>query len=87
MVEGEFDRVVPRERALLTEDDLRAGVVPGLVEAGFAVFCINSRWLGNDSTLIHEIVLLDVAAGLRAVRSRFTSIAALPSLNSVSAPW
>jgi hypothetical protein len=46
-------------------------LVPGLVEAGFAVFCENSRWLGNDSTLIHEQVLLDVAAGVAAMRRRF----------------
>jgi len=46
-------------------------VVPGLVEAGYAVLCENSRWLGNDSTLIHEQVLLDVAAGVAAMRERF----------------
>ena len=49
-------------------------LVPGLVEAGFAVLCINSRWLGNDSTLIHEVVLLDVAAALRAIRPRFSRV-------------
>ena len=49
-------------------------LVPGLVEAGFAVLCINSRWLGNDSTLIHEVVLLDVAAALRAIRARYSRV-------------
>jgi hypothetical protein len=49
-------------------------LVPGLVEAGFAVLCINSRWLGNDSSLIHEVVLLDVAAALRAVRPRYSRV-------------
>jgi hypothetical protein len=49
-------------------------LVPGLVEAGFAVLCINSRWLGNDSTLIHEVVLLDVAAAMRAIRSRYARV-------------
>ncbi len=49
-------------------------VVPGLLEAGFAVLCINSRWLNNDATLIHEQVLLDVAAGLDAVRSRYERV-------------
>jgi hypothetical protein len=49
-------------------------LVPGLVEAGFAVLCINSRWLGNDSTLIHEVVLLDVAAALRAIRPRYPRV-------------
>ncbi len=52
-------------------------LVPGLVEAGFAVLCINSRWLGNDSTLIHEVVLLDVAAALRAVRARYARVVLL----------
>jgi hypothetical protein len=52
-------------------------LVPPLVEAGFAVLCVNSRWLGNDSTLIHEVVLLDVAAGLRAVRGRFSRVVLL----------
>jgi hypothetical protein len=49
-------------------------LVPALLEAGFAVLCINSRWLGNDSTLIHEVVLLDVAAALRAIRPRFSRV-------------
>ena len=49
-------------------------LVPGLVEAGYAVLCINSRWLGNDSTLIHEVVLLDVAAALRAIRPRYPRV-------------
>ncbi len=48
--------------------------VPGLVEAGFAVLCINSRWLNNDATLIHEIVLLDVAAGIAAARERYDRV-------------
>ncbi len=51
--------------------------VPGLVEAGFAVLCVNSRWLNNDATLIHERVLLDVAAGLGAVRERFDRVVLL----------
>jgi hypothetical protein len=49
-------------------------MVPALVEAGFAAFCQNSRWLGNDATLIHERLLLDVAAGLRAMRERFDRV-------------
>jgi hypothetical protein len=49
-------------------------LVPGLLEAGFAVLCINSRWLGNDSTLIHEQVLLDVAAALRGIRARYSRV-------------
>ncbi|HYB99688.1 MAG TPA: hypothetical protein VEC57_11220 [Candidatus Limnocylindrales bacterium] len=49
-------------------DFLRHYAVPGLLEAGFAVLTQNSRWVGNDSTLIHEQALLDVAAGMRALR-------------------
>ena len=48
--------------------------VPGLVEAGFAVLCINSRWLNNDATLIHERVLLDAAAGLAVARHRYERV-------------
>jgi hypothetical protein len=49
-------------------------LVPGLVEAGFAVLCINSRWLNNDATLLHEVVLLDAAAGLAAARARYERV-------------
>jgi hypothetical protein len=49
--------------------------VPALLEAGFAVLCQNSRWLNNDATLIHERVLLDVAAGLAAARERYERVA------------
>jgi hypothetical protein len=48
--------------------------VPGLVERGVAVFCENSRWLNNDATLVHEQVLLDVAAGVRAMRERYDRV-------------
>jgi hypothetical protein len=49
-------------------------LVPGLVEAGFAVLCINSRWLNDDATLIHERVLLDAAAGVAAARARYERV-------------
>jgi hypothetical protein len=49
-------------------------VTPGLVDAGLAVLNVTSRWLNNDATLIHEQVLLDVAAGLAAARSRFDRV-------------
>jgi hypothetical protein len=52
-------------------------IVPGLVEAGFAVFCENSRWLNNDATLIHERVLLDVAEGVKWVRERYERVVLL----------
>src|SRR3954469_25241989 len=49
-------------------------VTPGLLDAGIAVLTVNSRWLNNDATLIHEQVLLDVAAGVAAVRDRYERV-------------
>lgn len=49
-------------------------VVPGLIESGIAVLTVNSRWLNNDATLIHEQVLLDVAAGVGAARARYDRV-------------
>ena len=49
-------------------------LVPELVEAGYAVFCQNSRWLRNDMMLVHEVALLDVAEGVRAMRERFDRV-------------
>ena len=55
-------------------DFSRHYAVPFLVDAGFAVLCQNSRWLGSDATLVHEQVVLDVAAGVRAMRDRFDRV-------------
>ena len=52
-------------------------VTPALLEAGYAVLCENSRWVGNDSTLIHEPLLLDVAAGVAAMRARYDRVVLL----------
>jgi hypothetical protein len=49
-------------------DFLRHYAVPGMLRAGYAVLTQNSRWVGNDSMLVHERVLLDVAAGVRRLR-------------------
>lgn len=49
-------------------------VTPGLLEAGLAVLNVNSRWLNNDATLIHEQVLLDVAAALREAHRRYDRV-------------
>jgi hypothetical protein len=49
-------------------------VTPGLLDAGIAVLTVNSRWLNNDATLIHEQVLLDVAAGIASVRDRYERV-------------
>ena len=42
--------------------------IPFWVEAGFAAFAQNTRYLNNDSTMIHENLLLDLAAGIRFLR-------------------
>lgn len=42
--------------------------IPYWVEAGFAAFAQNTRYLNNDSTMLHENLLLDLAAGIRYLR-------------------
>ena len=42
----------------------------GLLAAGFATFGHNSRWLNNDIACIHELLLLDIAAGVQILRNR-----------------
>lgn len=49
-------------------------IVPGLIDQGYAVLCVNSRWLNNDMTLLHEVVLLDVAAAVAAARQRYERV-------------
>lgn len=51
-------------------DMSRHYIVPGLVQAGYAVFAANSRYLNNDRDMVHERILLDIAAGQRALRER-----------------
>lgn len=51
-------------------DMSRHYAIPALVEAGFAAFGQNSRYLNNDTHCIHELLLLDVAAGQRFLRGR-----------------
>jgi hypothetical protein len=50
------------------QDLQRHPAIPGLVEAGFAVWAQVSRNVGNDLTLIHEAAILDVAAGTERLR-------------------
>lgn len=45
-------------------------VVPGLTARGYAVFGQNSRYLNNDTDMVHERLLLDIAAGMRWLRDR-----------------
>lgn len=39
------------------------------LDAGYAVFAHNSRWLNNDVSTTHEHLLLDVAAAMRYLRT------------------
>jgi hypothetical protein len=45
-------------------------LVPLLLQRGLAVFTQRSRWVNNDAGLVHERVLLDVAAAHRWLRGR-----------------
>jgi hypothetical protein len=49
-------------------DFTRHYAVPILLRRGLAVWTQNSRSVGNDTLLVHERVLLDVAAGIRRLR-------------------
>ncbi len=42
--------------------------MPFWVEAGYAAFAHNTRYLNNDSTMIHESILLDLAAAIKYLR-------------------
>jgi len=44
--------------------------IPGLVEHGYAAFGHASRWVNNDTAMIHEVVLLEIAAGIRLLREK-----------------
>jgi pimeloyl-ACP methyl ester carboxylesterase len=45
-------------------------VVPGLTARGYAVFGHNSRYLNNDTDMVHERLLFDIAAGVRHLKER-----------------
>ncbi|HEX6032744.1 MAG TPA: hypothetical protein VFY90_15035, partial [Tepidiformaceae bacterium] len=45
-------------------------VVPGLTARGYAVFGHNSRYLNNDTDMVHERLLFDIAAGMRHLKER-----------------
>jgi pimeloyl-ACP methyl ester carboxylesterase len=42
--------------------------IPYWVDAGFAAFAQNTRYLNNDSMMLHENLLIDLAAGIRFLR-------------------
>lgn len=48
----------------------RPYLAPYLLDAGIAVWGQHSRHVNNDTDMTHEEVLLDVAAGMRMLRSR-----------------
>ena len=43
-------------------------VVPPFTARGYAVFGQNSRYINNDTDMVHERLLLDIAAGLRYLK-------------------
>ncbi|MBI3949903.1 MAG: hypothetical protein HY314_05555 [Acidobacteria bacterium] len=49
-------------------DNSRHYAIPYLMDAGFAAFGHNNRYVGNDVETIHENIVLDIAAGLRFLR-------------------
>ena len=53
--------------------------IPFWVEAGFAAFALNTRYLNNDAMMLHETLMLDVAAGIKFLREEegFRSIVML----------
>ncbi len=51
-------------------DMSRHYAIPALLDAGYAAFGQNSRWINNDELCVHENLLLDVAAGVRLLRER-----------------
>lgn len=52
------------------QDMQRHPLIPKLLAAGHAVWAQASRVVGNDLTLVHESVLLDVAAGMELLREQ-----------------
>jgi len=51
-------------------DMSRHYAIPYLLEAGYAAFKQTGRWVNNDIGLIHEMLLADVAAGVKALKDR-----------------
>jgi hypothetical protein len=52
------------------QDLHRAPQLPDLLEAGLAVWAHNNRDVNNDVRLVHERILLDIAAGMEWLRDR-----------------
>lgn len=51
-------------------DMSRHYAIPYLLEAGYAAFGQAGRWVNNDISLIHEMLITDVAASMRELKKR-----------------
>ncbi len=53
--------------------------IPYWIDAGFAAFALNTRYLNNDAMMLHENLMLDMAAGIKYLREeeRFEHIVML----------
>jgi hypothetical protein len=51
-------------------DMTRHYLTPYLLDGGYAVFGQEGRWPGNDVACVHEMLLVDIAAGMRVLRER-----------------
>jgi hypothetical protein len=51
-------------------DMRRHYAIPALLEAGFACFAQAGRWVNNDTALVHEQLILDVAEAMRFLRGQ-----------------
>ena len=51
-------------------DMRRHYAIPAMLEAGFACFAQAGRWVNNDTALIHEQIILDVAETMRFLRGQ-----------------
>lgn len=51
-------------------DMSRHYAIPYLLEAGYAAFGQAGRWVNNDVGLIHEMLLMDVAASMKELKNR-----------------
>jgi hypothetical protein len=59
--------------------------IPYWVDAGFAAFGFNTRYLNNDAMMLHENLLLDLAAGIRFLREE-AGFARTPAGKRVTTP-
>ncbi len=51
-------------------DMSRHYAIPWLLESGYAAFGQAGRWVNNDIALIHEMLIVDVAASMRELKKR-----------------